>query len=120
MQPLADRPIEFARIERRQVSKDCFISFDGVKYSVPWEHVKKEIEVRATSTEVQLFTSRGSLIKSHRKMPESFKTKYSYVVDKEDFIDLLADNVQITQGIIKSFVGRIRGLMTRVTRNVID
>ena len=41
-------------------------------------------------------------------------------IDKEDFIDLLADNVQITQGIIKSFVGRIRGLMTRVTRNVID
>jgi len=88
LQPLPERPIEFARIERRQVSKDCFISVEGVKYSVPWEHVKKEIEVRTTSTEVQLFTSRGSLIKSHRKMPESLKAKYSYVVDKEDFVGL--------------------------------
>ena len=39
-------------------------------------------------------------------------------IDKEDFIDLLADNVQITQGILKSFVGRIRGLMERATRNL--
>ena len=39
-------------------------------------------------------------------------------IEKEDFIDLLADNVQITQGILKSFVGRIRGLMERATRNI--
>ncbi len=38
-------------------------------------------------------------------------------IDKEDFIDLLADNVRITQGILKSLVVRVRGLMTRVTRN---
>ena len=38
-------------------------------------------------------------------------------IDKEDFIDLLADNVRITQGILKSLVVRVRGLMIRVTRN---
>ena len=32
-------------------------------------------------------------------------------IDKEDFIDLLADNVQITQGILKALVQRVRRLM---------
>ncbi len=36
-------------------------------------------------------------------------------IDKEDFIDLLADNVQITQGIMRSLVERVRGLMSRVS-----
>jgi len=88
LQPLPERPIEFARAERRRVSKDCFISLDGVKYSVPWEYVKKEIEVQITATEVQLFTCRGSLIASHRKMPVSFRDKYPYVVQKEHFAGL--------------------------------
>ena len=32
-------------------------------------------------------------------------------IDKEDFIDLLADNVLITQGILKALVLRVRRLM---------
>ena len=33
---------------------------------------------------------------------------------KEDFIDLLADNVGITQGVLKALVSRVRGLIGRV------
>jgi CRP/FNR family cyclic AMP-dependent transcriptional regulator len=32
-------------------------------------------------------------------------------VGKEEFIDLLADNVEITQGVLKALVGRVRGLI---------
>ena len=32
-------------------------------------------------------------------------------VGKEDFIDLLADNVEITRGVLKALVGRVRGLI---------
>ena len=32
-------------------------------------------------------------------------------VGKEDFIDLLADNVEITQGVLKALVDRVRGLI---------
>jgi CRP-like cAMP-binding protein len=35
-------------------------------------------------------------------------------VDREDFIDLLADHVQIAQGVIKTMVKRLRGLVERV------
>ena len=35
-------------------------------------------------------------------------------LNKEDFIDLLADNVGITQGVLKALVSRVRGLIGRV------
>ena len=35
-------------------------------------------------------------------------------IDKEDFIDLLADHVEITQGILKAMVKGLRGLVGRV------
>ena len=38
-------------------------------------------------------------------------------IDKEDFIDLLADHVEITQGVLKAMVKRLRGLVGRMSRN---
>lgn len=35
-------------------------------------------------------------------------------IEKEDFIDLLADHVQITQGVLKGMVQRLRSLLGRV------
>ena len=35
-------------------------------------------------------------------------------IHREDFIDLLADNVEITQGVLKALVGRVRGFIGRV------
>ena len=35
-------------------------------------------------------------------------------IDREDFYDLLADNIQITQGILKTLVKRMRSLIDRV------
>jgi CRP/FNR family cyclic AMP-dependent transcriptional regulator len=37
-------------------------------------------------------------------------------INKEDFIDLLADYVAITQSVLKTMVKRLRKLMTRITR----
>ncbi len=38
-------------------------------------------------------------------------------IDKEDFIDILADHVEITQGILKAIVGRLRALVATVERD---
>lgn len=35
-------------------------------------------------------------------------------VDREDFVDLLADNVQIAQGVMKTVVKKLRGLVERI------
>ena len=37
-------------------------------------------------------------------------------IDREDFIDLLADYVAITQSVLKTMAKRLRRLMTRVSR----
>jgi CRP-like cAMP-binding protein len=37
-------------------------------------------------------------------------------IDKEEFFDLLADNVEITQSIMKTLVKRMRSLVTRVEK----
>ncbi len=37
-------------------------------------------------------------------------------IDREDFIDLLADNVAITQSILKTLVKRLRNLMNRISK----
>ena len=37
-------------------------------------------------------------------------------IDKEEFIDLLADHVAITQSILKTMDKRLRRLMTRITK----
>jgi CRP-like cAMP-binding protein len=37
-------------------------------------------------------------------------------INKEEFIDLLADHVAITQSILKSMVKRLRKLMTRISK----
>lgn len=35
-------------------------------------------------------------------------------LDKDAFIDLLADNIEITEGVLKALVGRVRGLIGRL------
>jgi CRP-like cAMP-binding protein len=37
-------------------------------------------------------------------------------IEKDDFIDLLADHVQITQGVFKAMVSRLRSLANRISR----
>ena len=40
-------------------------------------------------------------------------------IDKDDFVDLLADNVRITQSIMEALVHRVRGLMNRISHSPI-
>ena len=41
-------------------------------------------------------------------------------IDREDFYDLLADNVDITQGIFKTLVKRMRSLIDRISIDTAD
>lgn len=47
---------------------------------------------------------------------ETLEDTHLLRIDKEDFIDLLADHVEITQSILKTIVKRLRSLMTRIGR----
>ena len=43
------------RWEHRQISKDGFISFDGVRYGVPWQYSGKQAHVRLLHHTVQIY-----------------------------------------------------------------
>jgi CRP-like cAMP-binding protein len=44
----------------------------------------------------------------------ALKESHLLRLDKDAFIDLLADNVEITEGVLKALVGRVRGLIGRL------
>jgi transposase len=43
------------RFETRKVSTDCFISYDGIKYGVPWQYAGKELRVRLCDGKFQVY-----------------------------------------------------------------
>ena len=56
--PVAGRPsFPYASEETRKVSRDCYVSFRGNRYSVPWQVAGQEVVLR--ETEGQLLVHRG-------------------------------------------------------------
>jgi len=85
IQPLPLKPFDFARIEIRRVTKDCLISVEGVRYSVPWEYVGQRLEVRITGTEIQVFSGKGTLISCYRKLSSEERERYNFVIQKTHY-----------------------------------
>lgn len=73
--PAPQQFLPFLR-ERRQVSKDGYISYDGVLYGVPWRFSGREVYVREIRDTVEIWTD-GKLIASHQKQSQS-RTIVSY------------------------------------------
>jgi transposase len=68
--PLPPQPFLGWHEEFRQVSKDCLISFGGVRYSVPWPYAGKQVLVRQSQgREVALFAPGGQLVARHALRP---------------------------------------------------
>lgn len=43
------------RFETRKVSSDCLLSYDGIKYGVPWQYAGRELRVRLCDGKFQAF-----------------------------------------------------------------
>jgi transposase len=61
--PLPSAPFELAQWFAPLVAPDCHVNVDKVLYSVPWRHIGKRVDVRATETMVEIFAD-GQLIKT--------------------------------------------------------
>ena len=44
--PIPSIPYDTARVESRIATKDCFISYQGNRYSVPFQYVRKALSVK--------------------------------------------------------------------------
>ena len=64
LMPLPNKPFEFAQWKVCVVAYNYNVSVDKMFYSVPWTHIKKQVDVRLTSCTVEIFLS-GERIASH-------------------------------------------------------
>jgi transposase len=62
--PLPDKPYELSEWKTCTVSYNYHISVDKMLYSVPYEYIRKQVDVRITSRMVEVFLS-GERIASH-------------------------------------------------------
>jgi len=65
--PLPAEPFFYATTETRKVSRECWVSFEGNRYSAPAQYAGEEVKVRATPTEVHLLSREGAMICAHRR-----------------------------------------------------
>lgn len=63
--PPADRLAKY-RFEVRKASRDGFVSYDGVKYGVPWEYSGRELKVRDINGFIEIYSEK-ELIVRHKK-----------------------------------------------------
>ena len=58
-------PFSSIREVKRKVSKDSFVDVDTNRYSVPWEHINKDVQVQITEEEVIILSFTGGEIARH-------------------------------------------------------
>jgi transposase len=54
LNPLPDRPFEFAEFHKARVGVDYHVEFEGHWYSCPYQLVRQEVELRVTRTTVEI------------------------------------------------------------------
>lgn len=68
--PLPPTPFLGWQERFRLVSKDCLISYGGVRYSVPWPYAGKQVLVRQSQgREVAIYAPSGALLTRHLQRP---------------------------------------------------
>ena len=76
LRPLPAEPYQFAEWRKARVHIDYHVEVDGHYYSVPYQLVKKPLEVRLTQRTVECF-HQGQRVASHRRSP--FKGRHTTV-----------------------------------------
>src|SRR5690554_3013676 len=72
---------EAYRWEKRKVSMDCFVSYDGVRYGVKWHYCRQEVLVRRDDNHLTIALANGELIQEHQVCYGSRR----YVYAKEQY-----------------------------------
>jgi transposase len=83
-------PYQIVLTEMRKVSRDCFVSYAGNKYSVPWRHAGREAKllIKDDKFDVQIggdtVCTHDILVGSHRttKVKEHFDGLYKAILDR--------------------------------------
>ncbi len=83
--PLPERPYSYTVTHVRTASRDLLVSFEGSKYSVPQAFAGMRLKLKASPSEVLIFSRAGLLVASHRRRP---KGAGATVMDPEHYAGL--------------------------------
>ena len=78
--PLPAEHYEYMERKTVTVAQDFSFTFDQVHYSMPRKYLKKQLEIRAGATKIQVYNDKGDLIRTH----ERSYTPKSWVVIPSD------------------------------------
>jgi transposase len=76
LKPLPAGPFVLATWARAKIGPDIHARAGNVLYSVPWRHIGKTADVRATDTVVQFFIG-GDLVKTHPRKERGKQTDFA-------------------------------------------
>ena len=76
---LSATPYELAEWKKASVQFNYHISVDGMLYSVPYEYIKRKVDVRVTDTIIEIFYNHNRIV-SHRRL-YGRKGQYSTVTE---------------------------------------
>ena len=114
--PLPDRPFELSTWKIATVQLNYHIAVDKMYYSVPYEYIKYKVDVRLTTSMVEVFYQ-NLRIASHRRLkghPGQYSTVIEHMPDKhklytqwnaERFIRWASDVGPCTQQAVKAIIG---------------
>jgi len=68
LKPLPVRPYEMSEWKKVRVAPDYHVEFEGHYYSVPYQLIKKQLDLRATAKTVEVL-DRGKRVAAHRRNP---------------------------------------------------
>ena len=77
--PLPATPYELAEWQQATVQFNYHISSDGMLYSVPFEYIKRKVDVRVTDKTIEIFYNHNR-IASHRRL-YGRKGQYSTIIE---------------------------------------
>ena len=69
LKPLPPTPFVLANWKKAKVNIDYHIEVDGHYYSVPYQHVRAQVDVRFTQNTIEVYL-KGERIASHQKLPK--------------------------------------------------
>jgi transposase len=81
LQPLPDKPYEYAALKVATVQYNYHISVDGQNYSVPFEYIKRKVDVRLTRNTVEVLCDNDRIC-SHKRLygrPNQYSTNEAHM-----------------------------------------
>ena len=77
LKPLpAESICESYRWETRKVDRECFVSFNGVRYGVPWRFCGRELNVSQLADDILIVDDDGSIVVRHQVCHQSRRHIY--------------------------------------------